>query len=541
MDYTKIVIGGVIALVVLLLLFSGYVKAPPNQAYIISGIRKEARRIIGRAAIRIPFFERLDILPLAAKQVDVKTSQPVPTADYINVRVDSVVNIKIPNENESMTIQLKKSDGKIEERIYTAEEMLSKAQQNFLNKQEAQIISVAKEVLEGNVREIIGQMSLEEMVSDRQRFAELVKQNASPDLAELGLMIVSFNVQNFIDDAGVIENLGIDNTERIRKNAAIAKANAKKDVAVAESQAQKQANDAKVEAELEIARKQTELAIKQAELKTLADIEKAKAEAAFSIQAEEQRKIKEITTANANIAKQEKEIELKLKEAEVMDKTLDANVRRVAEADKYKAEQEADASLYTQQKITDAKKYQDEKNSEAELAVMKNKSEAELVKAQKQAEAEKAMAEAAKFVALQQAEGIRAKGLAEAEAIRAKALAEAEGLEKKAEAMQKMQEAAVLQMYFDKLPEVAKAIAQPLTNVKNITMYGEGNSSKLVGDITKSISQVNDGLLAGTGMSVSDLFSGIMTGKMVGNTVGNKVAEAIENSNQSDKKIEFEL
>lgn len=535
-QYGGIVAGVVVGIVVLCILASGYVKAPPDKAFIISGIHKKSRRIIGRAAIKIPFFERLDVLPLAAKQVDVKTAQPVPTADYINVRVDSVVNIKIPNEAESAEIPIKDAEGKVVTKTYTADELLSKAEQNFLNKSEAEIVSMAKEVLEGNVREIIGQMSLEEMVSDRQRFAELVKQNAAPDLAELGLMIVSFNVQNFIDDNGVIENLGIDNTERIRKNAAISKANARKDVAVAEAQATKLANDAKVESELEIAQRNTDLAIKQAELKTKADIEKAKAEAAFAIQAEEQRKIQEITTANANIAKQEKLVELKLKEAEVKEKALDADVRRVAEADKYKAQQTADANLYTSEKGADAKKYQDEKNAEAELAVTTKKAEAELVKAQKAAdaelikaqkasEAEKARADAMRYTAEQEAEGIRAKGIAEAEAVRAKALAEAEGLDKKAEAMKKMQEAAVLQMYFDKLPDVARAIAEPLSKVDSITMYGEGNSAKLIEDITKSMNQVNKGVFEGTGMSLESMFNTMMTGKVVGNAVGNAITE----------------
>lgn len=515
-----LLVGIIIAVIVIILLVSGYVKAPPDKAFIISGLHKQSRRVIGRAAIKIPFFERLDVLPLAAKQVDVKTAQPVPTADYINVKVDSVVNIKIPNESESAIIPIRHPDGTVGTKEYTAEELLNKAQQNFLNKPASEIIAMAKEVLEGNVREIIGQMSLEEMVSDRQRFAELVKQNAAPDLAELGLMIVSFNVQNFIDDNGVIENLGIDNTERIRKNASIAKANAQKEVAIAEALAQKEANNARIQAQLEISQKNTDLVIRQAELKAKSDIEMAKAEAAFKIQAEEQRKVQEVTTSNADIAKQEKEIELKLKQAEVKEKSLDADVRRVAEADKYKKQQEADARKYT-----------DEKNAEAELTIVTKKAEADLIKAQKAAEAKKAEAEAIKYSAVQEAEGIKAKGLAEAEAIRAKALAEAEGLDKKAEAMQKMQEAAILQMYFDKLPEIAKAVAEPLTKVDKITMYGDGNTSKMIGDVTKSTTSISEGLLAGTGMNLQDMFKGIVTGRVTGNAIGQELKATPTNQN----------
>lgn len=136
--------------------------------------------------------------------------------------------------------------------------------------------------------------------------------------------------------------------------------------------------------------------------------------------------------------------------------------------------------------------------------------------AEQSAKAAKAQADAAKYSALQQAEGVRAHGLAQAEATRAKALAEAEGLDKKAEAMQKMQEAAILQMYFDKLPDIAKAVAEPLANVDSITMYGEGNTAKLISDITASTSQISNGLLDGMGISLKDLVGSVLTGRAMG-------------------------
>ena len=131
----------VIALIVILLAV-GYVKAPPDIAFIISGIKKKSKIVIGKAAIRIPFFERLDKLNLRLIPIDVKTSNAVPTADYININVDATVNVKISNESE----------------------ILSLAAENFLNKNTEYIAGVAREVLEGNVREIVGKMKLEEMV-----------------------------------------------------------------------------------------------------------------------------------------------------------------------------------------------------------------------------------------------------------------------------------------------------------------------------------------------------------------------------------------
>lgn len=463
------IIVAVVAGLLLLIFLTGYVKASPDTAIIISGLRKNPKVLIGKAGIKIPFLERKDELNLQLIPIDVKTSNAVPTADYININVDATVNVKISDN----------------------EERLKLAAQNFLNKNAEYIGRVAREVLEGNVREIVGKMALEEMVSDRQKFAMLVKENAEPDLAAMGLDIISFNVQNFVDGNGVIENLGVDNIVKIQKNAAISRAESEKEIAKAQANAKREANEAEVNAESEIAKKQNELAIQMAELKREADIKKAEADAAYKIQEEEQRKTVEITTANANIAKQEKEILLKQREAEVMEQALDAQVKKKAEAQKFATQQQADAQLYERQREAEAKKFETEK----------------------EAEAMKAQAEARKFTMEQEAEGIRTKGLAEAEAIRAKAVAEAEGIEKKAEAMAKMGEAAVLEMYFKALPEVVKNAAEPLTNVEKITMYGDGNSSKLMKDVMGTVVQITDGLKESTGVDLQAVLSGFLAGK----------------------------
>ncbi|MBQ4485640.1 MAG: flotillin family protein [Oscillospiraceae bacterium] len=487
-------IAGIIAVVlIIIVLASGYVKAPPDKAFIISGLGKRAKVVIGKAAIKIPFFERLDKLDLGLMPVDVKTASAVPTADYINISVDGIVNVKVSLTDSGLAL----------------------AQQNFLNKDRKYIVSVAREVLEGNMREIVGTMELREMVSNRQKFADKVKENASPDLANMGLEIVSFNVQNFTDSQGVIDNLGIDNISKIQKDASIARANADRDVAVARAEANKQANDARVAADLEIAMKNNDLSIKQAELKKASDIKQAEADAAYKIQEEEQRKQIEITTADANIARQEKEVELETQRIAIQERKLDAEVRKQAEARKFEQQQKADAFLYTRQREVEAKKFEDIQSAEAELAVKQREADAAYYAAEQDAKAQRAKAEAAKYAAEQEAEGIKAKGLAEAEAVKAKALAEAEGLNKKAEAMQKMQEAAILQMYFEKLPEIAKAVAEPLTNIDSITMYGDGNTTKLVSDITQSTTQISSGLLDGMGISLQDLLSSVLTGKAI--------------------------
>ncbi|MCH5207913.1 MAG: flotillin family protein [Oscillospiraceae bacterium] len=490
--YVPVMIAAVVAVVIIIMFAAGYRKAPPDKAFIISGLRRKAKVVIGKASVKLPFFERCDVLELALMSVDVKTAQAVPTADYINIMIDAVVNVKIS----------------------PAPETIEKAQQNFLNKNVQYITGVAREVLEGNMREIVGQMRLEEMISNRQAFADKVRQNADPDLKAMGLEIVSFNVQNFVDDNGVINDMGIDNTMQIRKKAAISKAEAERDIRIAQAEANRKANDAKVDSETAIAVRQNELEIKQAELKRSADIKKAEADAAYKIQEEEQRKTIEITTANANLAKQEKEVEIKAKEAEIKERALEAEVKKTAEAQKYAAQQKADAELYTVSKNADARKYEDIRKAEAELEIKKNEAAAILVTAQNEAAAEKAKAEAARFAAEQEAEGIRAKGLAEAEAVRAKALAEAEGLDKKAEAMRKMEEAAVLQMYFEQMPAIASAIAKPLENIDKITMYGDGNTAKLVKDITEATTQASSGLLDGLGVDLKQMLSSFVERKV---------------------------
>lgn len=452
----EILIGVIVAVVLLIVIvLIGYVKAPPDTAYMISGFRKP-RILIGKAGIRIPVLERLDKLSLKMISVDVKTTDFVPNAEYINVKVDATVKI----------------------RIGQSEEMMALASKFFLNESEEMIIRRVQDTLEGNMREIVGQMRLEEMVTDRKAFGERVQENAIPDLEKMGLEMISFNVQSFSDQNNVIEDLGIDNISQIKKGAAVAKAQAERDIAIAQAQAAKEANDAKVQSEMEIAEKQTSLAIRQAELKQQSDVKKAEADAAYSIQEQEQRKSIEVTSANADIARAERTAELKAREVEVTKQTLDAQIRAKADAERYAAQQAAEAELFRRTKEAEAK----------------------MIERQKEAE------------------GIRAVGEAEAEAIRLKALAEAEGIDKKAEAMKKYGEAAVIEMIMNALPEIAKNVAEPLGKVDKITMYGEGNSAKLLADIVNGTTQVTEGISAGMGIDIKSLLMGALGGRMVADT-----------------------
>lgn len=465
---TLFVTIGVIILIVLFIAMS-YIKAPPDVAYLISGLRKEARAVIGRATIRIPFLERVDKIPLGLIQVDIKTESAVPTTDYINIFVDAVANIKVSSNPE----------------------LLKRAAQNFLNCDIDDIGTIAQQVLEGNMREIIGQMKLTDLVSQRDAFAAKVQENAIGDMNNMGLEVINLTVQNFSDDNNVIQDLGIDNITKIQKEAQIARAQSERDVKVAQAQADEEGAKARAEADAKIAEQEKILDIKRSEYKKEQDIKKAEADAAYSIQEAEQKKAINEASVQAEIIKTQKLAELKEQEIAIKEKELDANVKKTADASKYKQEKDAEAQKFTKQQSADAKFYE----------------------MQKQAEVEMKIAEAEKYKAEQEAEGIKAKLLAEAEGKKAILLAEAEGIEKKAEAQKKMGEASILEMYFNVLPQIAKEVSQPLNQVDKITMYGDGNSTKLVKEMTNNISKVTEVMKDTTGIDVTDILQKFLTSK----------------------------
>ena len=494
-----------VALILLIVIIcTSYVKAPPNKAYIITGLKKKPKILIGKAGLKLPFLERKDELLIEQLSIDIKTGDYVPTSDFIGVNIDAVAKVQIRTDEEGIKLAMK----------------------NFLNMNSTQINAQLVDSLQGNMREIIGTITLKELCNDRKSFGDQVQEKAQVDMNNLGIQIISCNIQHVEDKNDLITALGQDNMATIQKTASIAKANAERDVAIAQAQAAKDANDAKVASETEIAIKQNDLAIKKSELQVVQDTKKAEADAAYRIQEQAQRKSIEVANTEADIAKQEKEIELKMKEAQVREQALDADIKKAADAEKYRQQQMAEVELYKRQKEAEAKKYELAQQAEAK------KIQAEAVKYElaQQAEAKKIQADATLVEMQREAEGIRAKGEAEAAAIRAKAEAEAIGIDKKAEAMQKYGEAAVIEMLCKMYPLVAEAIAKPLANIDSITMYGEGNTAKMTEDVTKSFKQTIDGI----GDSL-----GINFGALLGGFAGTKFASMNpNNANGEQAKIE---
>ena len=451
-----LVLYGCIAAAILLclvVLLCMYVKAPPSVAYVLSGLRKEPRVLIGTGGFKVPVIERLDKVFLGQTTVDVKTSMPVPTHDFIDVIVDAVCKVRVLNTPEGTRLAAK----------------------NFLNMTAAEIAASIKDSLEGNMREVIGAISLQGLVTDRDAFSDQIQQKAAKDMAKLGLEILSCNIQNITDQKGLINDLGADNTYKIKKDAAINKANAEKEIAIAESDAKKAANDVRVKNDTEIAERNNELAIKQADLKRISDAKQAEADAAYEIQKQEQQKTVNERTVDAQIAKTKREQVLADEQVKVTENKLRAEVNAKADAAKYNTEVDATA-----------RKFKMETDAQAELERQKREAEAKAYMAEQEAKAVKAKADAAKYAALQEAAGIEAKGRAEAAATQAKLAAEAEGIRAKgdaeAEAMDKKSEAfkksefarleMVLEMQKTVLPQVAQSVAEPMSQIKDVRIYG---------------------------------------------------------------------
>ena len=475
---------GIVAFVLLIIfLLCSYTKAGPDEAIMISGLGK--RKILrGQAGWKLPFLQRKDKLSLKVFQVDIKTRESIPTNEFININVDGVANLKIS------------SDPQLLERAFEA----------TLGMNQEDLIEQVKQVLEGNMREIVGTVGIRQLVQDRKGVASKVMENVVPDMEKLGIELVNFNIQNFSDGNHVIENLGIDNISQISKEAAIAKANAERDVSIARAKAAQDANEAEVNSKTMIVQKNTEYALKEAALKIQSDTAKADADAAYKIQEQKRQEEINVATTNAEISKREREVELGNKEVELAEKKLAASINKKADAEKYAAEKAAEAELFKRKTIADAELAEAQRKAEIKKVV----AEAEKKAREEAATAVRIEADANKEAALAEAEGIEAKGQAEADAIRAKA-----------DAMKTYNDAATLKLILESnvLPETVRAYSEPiaaaLAQIDGITMYGEGNEAKLVSEIQQHGDQIFAGLNKTLGIDLKSLLLGYFGDKFI--------------------------
>lgn len=443
----------VAAVIVLLLATSSYKVCPADRVMVITG--PGGRRFVsGGAAFIVPFVMRVDWLSLGAVQSLLRTDTPIPTKDAILIDVNAVANFQIAPE--SVVVD---EDGR-------QVKALENAARNYLNQSKERMEKDVTQVLLGKLREVIGKTELKELMENRDTFAATVAESAQADMERLGLQLTTFNIQDFTDRQHVIDNMGAEMAAEISRNAKLASINAEQDVAV----------------------RQNQLDLKRAELQAIADKKQAEADAVKGITAAEQSKTLKVRQEEAEIAAAEKRATLEQRNADIEEQKLNAAVRKKADADRYAAEQRADADLYSTQKRAEADRYQREQEAQA---------------TQTTADAD--------------AHAVKVRGEAEGDAARAKGVGEAEAIRAQGEAYNTMSNTYILaQQYIRVLPDMVRAAAEPLNRVDRITMYGEGNGAKLVGDTVGTVSQISEGLSQSLGIDLKDLLNSAVAGHAAG-------------------------
>jgi flotillin len=478
----------VVGLVVFLLLafiavfITKYRTAGPDEALIITGSYLGSKNvhvdesgnkikiIRGGGAFILPVFQQAEPLSLLSSKLDVSTPE-VYTEQGVPVMADGTAIIKI--------------GGSIEEVATAAEQFLGKPKEDRENE--------AREVLEGHLRSILGSMTVEEIYKNRDKFSQEVQRVASQDLAKMGLVIVSFTIKDVRDKNGYLESLGKPRIAQVKRDADIATAEADKETRIKRAEADKDAQKAELERATEIAEAEKENQMKIADFRREQDIAKARADQAYDL--ETARAKQEVTEQEMQIKIIERQKQIELEEKEILrrEKQYDSEVKKKADADRYAVEQSAAADKARQLAEADANRYRIEALAKAE-------------------------AEKVRMDGLAKAEAEKAKGETEAEIIRLKGLAEAEAKQKIAEAFEQYGQAAVLEMIVKMLPEYAKQVAAPLSNIDKITVVdtgggnGEnGGANKITGYATNLMSTLQESLKASSGIDVKELlenFSG---------------------------------
>ena len=459
-------------IIALIIIFSIlYVKAPPSYAYIISGLSKTPRYLIGKGGFRIPGLERVDKLALSQITIDINTKDYIPTKDFIEVNIDAVAIIQISKEN----IQL--------------------AAKNYIGADPTIIGSSIAQTLSGCLREAIGTVDFKELNLNRDAFSQTVIKNAMTDISQLGLEIVSCNIERIADKSNLVESLGADNTWKIKKDAALTKAQNEQLIRETNAKANADARAKEIESDKYIASQENDLCIKKAELKKQSSIAEAQADAAYKIEEFEQQKAINEKTVDAQIVQTKREQTLSMERVKVRENELIATINKEADANKYKTETDAKAKYEKEKQEANARLYIEQQNAES------LKVQADAAKYRQIAEAEgiKAIAEA-------NAERIKLEGIAEAEAIQSKGIAEAEALNKKAEAFEKYGNAAIADMIIKILPEMAANVAKPISAIKDVRIYGsDGKGIDAVsGNVPVIIRQTLD-TLKSAGLPVEDM------------------------------------
>ncbi|MGG3771516.1 MULTISPECIES: flotillin family protein [Heyndrickxia] len=475
-----IVIGVVVFLVLALIgvFISKYRTAGPDEALIVTGsflggknvhvdeAGNKIKIIRGGGTFVFPVFQQAKPLSLLSSKLEVTTPE-VYTEQGVPVMADGIAIIKI--------------GGSIGEIATAAEQFLGKSKEDRENE--------AREVLEGHLRSILGSMTVEEIYKNRDKFSQEVQRVASQDLAKMGLIIVSFTIKEVKDKNGYLDALGKPRIAQVKRDADIATAEAEKETRIRKAEALKEAKRAELERATEIAEAEKFNQLKIAEFRREQDIARAKADQAYDLETARSKQDVTAQEMEIKIIERQKQIELEEKEILRRERQYDSEVKKKADADRYSVEQAAVAEKTKQMAEADAHKYRVEAMAKAE-------------------------GERVRIDGTAKADAQRAQGESEAEVIRLKGLAEAETKRKIAEAYEQFGQAAVLDMILKVLPEYAKQVAAPLSNIDQITVVdtgsgANGGANKITGYATDLMSTLQETLKASSGIDVREMLEGL--------------------------------
>ncbi len=515
-----LLIGGVAAIVVVVIIIIQTIgrllrKVGPNQALIVYGAGG-TRVITGGSHFVIPLYQRAQDFSLELMSFDVAPSQDLYTTQGVAVNVEAVTQIKVRSDEESVKT--------------AAEQFLSKSQQERE--------SLIRLVMEGHLRGIVGQLTVEELVKDPENVGSKMLKTVTPDMEKMGLEVISFTIKDVRDKNDYISNMGRPQIVEIRKQADIASALAQRDTQIQQANASREAAVAKsaadqgrVKAETESlalqAESQRNLALKKAAFDAEVKKQQATADKTYDIQANLMQQ--QVVTEAVKVTEVEKQAQIKVQQAEIQRRELElqATIQKPAEAERRRVETVAEA--------------------ERQRLILEAQGQADAAKARGIGEAE-----ANRARGLAEADVIRAKGLAEAEIIRAKGESEAEAMKVKAAAFHEYNQAAVLDKLLTGMPEIMRAIAEPLSKIDKVTIVSTGNgtgngnegmgASRITGDIMNMVAQVPALFELLSGTRLSDLMSRVPAlsstedGKNSANVVGkNGTAATVDATTVGDK------
>ncbi|MCE9581078.1 MAG: flotillin family protein [Planctomycetes bacterium] len=486
MPTSAFILGGVVVIAFVLgfaVFASRYVKVGPNEALIISGRQRTMQttqgarsigfRIVkGGATFVWPVFEEAQRISLEMMTIDVKTPE-IYTSTGVPVLVDGVAQIKVKSDESS----------------------IATAAEQFLSKTRAEMMEVALQTLEGHLRAIVGTLTVEDIYKNREKFAQEVQQVAATDLLLMGLEIISFTLRDIRDNQGYLEALGKPRIAQVRRDAVIAQQQAESEALQKSSVSMRDGQNVKLSADAQVAESQRDLELKKADYNAAVNQKKAESDLAYDLQKYKTAQLVKEQEIKVQVVEKERQIELQEKEISRKERELEATIRKPADAEQYRIRAIADGTQY--KLVTEAKG-----QAEAQKSMGFGVADAERAKGLAVAEVEKAKGLAA-------AEVERAKGMAEADVIRAKGEAEALAMTRKAAAWSQYNEAAVMQMLIEKLPEVVRAVAEPLGKTDKITIIstgGEGiGASRVTQDVINVVAQLPPLIQSLSGVDLKEL------------------------------------